>query len=167
MVAGVTRERGSVGSRSSFLCPADHAALAAILDATGRQQEAAELLKRALAVLQRVLGPEHYEVGVTLGSLGTIDARLGHLELAETRLRRALAIKEQWLGPDHLELVPTLGTLGVICRRRGNEVEAVQLYERALGLLDGRVVADHPHIVALKANIATLADEAERAGRRR
>jgi hypothetical protein len=82
----------------------------------------------------------------------------------QTRLRCALAIKQQWLGPDHLELVPTLGTLGVIRRRRGNPVDARRLYERALKLLDGRVVADHPHVAALEANLAALADEAEGGG---
>ena len=68
-----------------------------------------DLLEGALAIFQATLGADHYEVGVTLGSLGAIDARLGHLEQAETRLRRALATKERSLGSDHPELVPTLG----------------------------------------------------------
>ena len=43
-------------------------------------------------------------------------------------------------------------------------MDARRLYERALKLLDGRVVADHPHVAALEANLAALADEAEGGG---
>jgi tetratricopeptide (TPR) repeat protein len=155
-VATVLHNIGGLAHAAGQLLSGE-AALAAILDATNRQHEARELLEQALEVFARVFGPEHYEVGVTLGTLGTIDARQGRLDLADGRLRRALAIKEQWLGPDHLELVPTLGTLGVVCRRRGDHIRAAQLYERALCLLEGRVAADHPHVASLQANLAALA----------
>jgi tetratricopeptide (TPR) repeat protein len=77
---------------------ADRAALAAILDALGRHDEAAELLEGALVVFERTLGPDHHEVGVTLANLGAIDARRGDLDSAGRRLRRALAIKQRTLG---------------------------------------------------------------------
>ena len=59
---------------------ADRAALAAILDATGRHEEATKLLEHALKVFERALGKDHHEVAVTLGSLGAIDARRGDLD---------------------------------------------------------------------------------------
>ncbi len=90
--AGAIRE-ASVGADHPDVA-ADRAALAAILDATRPDDEAAELLQGALTVFARTLGPNHHEVAVTLGNLGAIDTRRGNLESAEQRLRRPLAIKE-------------------------------------------------------------------------
>ena len=136
---------------------ADRAALAAILDATGRHDEAAELLEGALTIFEQALGPDHYEVGVTLGNLGAIDARRGDLGQADSRPTPRAHDQTTVARPDHVELVPTLGTLGVVCRRAGKEAEARQCYERALRLLEGRVAADHPQVATLKANVAKLA----------
>jgi tetratricopeptide (TPR) repeat protein len=129
---------------------------AAILDATGRQGEAMDLLEAALATFERRLGPDHHEVAVTLGNRGAIDARRGKLESADYRPRRAPAIKEQTLGSDHVELVPTLGTLGVICRRRGHAEEARSHYERALRILVSRGLGRHPQVETINANLARL-----------
>jgi Flp pilus assembly protein TadD len=93
---------------------------------------------------------------VTLGALGTIDARQGDLPRAEQRLRRALRIKEGTLGADHPHLVPTLGSLGVVCRRRGRHAEAKTLTETALGVLEFRGITSHPHDGILASNLATI-----------
>ena len=116
--------------------PPPTAALAAILAATGRHDEARALLEVALAVFQRAVGDDHHEVAVTLGNLGALDAQHGDLASAERRLRRALAINERTLGQDHLELAATLGTLGVIRRRQGDTLEARELHTRALALYE-------------------------------
>ena len=71
-----------------------------ILDASGRHDDAAELLEATLTVFERTLGPNHHEVVVTLANLGAIDARRGNPESAEQRPRRALAINERTLGSD-------------------------------------------------------------------
>ena len=95
-------------------------------------------MEAALAVFERALGDDHYEVAVTLGNLAALDAQRGDQALAERRLRRALAIKERSLGQDHLELAATLGTLGVIRRRQGDTIDARELYRRALALYETR-----------------------------
>lgn len=140
---------------------ADGAALAGILIAMDRDDEAAQLLEHAFEVFVHS-GPMHLEVGITVGSLGAIDARRGDLDRAEARVRQALRIKEQQMGAHHLELVPTLGTLGVISRRQGNLAEARRLYQRGIALLDGRVAPDHPHLASLRSNLLKLDAEQAR-----
>jgi tetratricopeptide (TPR) repeat protein len=80
---------------------ADRAALAAILEARGRNREARETLRDVLATLEGVLGPDHYEVGLTLSELGEMHMSAGRFTDADAALTRAAAILERVLGTSH------------------------------------------------------------------
>ena len=77
---------------------ADRAALAVILDSRGRHREARETLLHALATFESVLGPDHYEVAVTLEQLAAIAHRAGDSAEAAVLYERALGIKRRVLG---------------------------------------------------------------------
>lgn len=77
---------------------ADRVALAAMLDASGRHQEAAEALRHALAVYERVLGADHYEVAGVLQNLAGFAERAGEPEQAAALRARALRIRRRVLG---------------------------------------------------------------------
>jgi Flp pilus assembly protein TadD len=95
---------------------ADRAALAAILESRGRNHEARETLCNVLSTLEAVLGPGHYEVGLTLSELGDLHASAGHFGEAEVALTRALTIFERVLGTSH----PTAAA----CRSRRDEARS-------------------------------------------
>jgi hypothetical protein len=80
---------------------ADRVALAAMLDASGRHREAAAALRHALAVYERVLGPEHYEVAGVLEDLAGVTERVGESEQADALRARALGIRRRVLGHTH------------------------------------------------------------------
>jgi len=80
---------------------ADRVALAAILDASGRHQEAAETLRNALSVYERVLGTEHYEVAGVLHNLAGVTERAGDPGQASALRARALRIRRRVLGHTH------------------------------------------------------------------
>jgi tetratricopeptide (TPR) repeat protein len=80
---------------------ADRVALAAILDAGGRHQEAAATLRQALLVYERVLGPDHYEVAGVLENLAGVVACAGEGEQAAALKARALRIRRRVLGHTH------------------------------------------------------------------
>ena len=80
---------------------ADRAALAAILEARGRSREAVETLQDALTTLEAVLGADHYEVGLTLSDLGTMQMSQGCFAAADDTLTRAAVILERVLGASH------------------------------------------------------------------
>lgn len=80
---------------------ADRAALAAILEARGRNREASETLQEVLTTLEAVLGADHYEVGLTLSDLGAMHMSAGRYVEADATLTRAAVILERVLGASH------------------------------------------------------------------
>jgi tetratricopeptide (TPR) repeat protein len=59
------------------------------------------LQRRALAIFERALGPEHPNVGMSLHNLAGLRVAQGRYTEAEPLYRRALAIQEKALGPEH------------------------------------------------------------------
>ena len=58
-------------------------------------------IKRALAIREKALGPDHPDVAVSLNNLAGLYAYQGRYADAEPLFKRALAIREKALGPDH------------------------------------------------------------------
>jgi tetratricopeptide (TPR) repeat protein len=88
----------STGPQALLEVAADRVALAAILDASGRHQEAAATLRHALSVYERVLGADHYEVAGVLQNLAGVVERAGEPEQAAALRARALRIRRTVLG---------------------------------------------------------------------
>ena len=149
---------------------ADRAALASILDALGRHDEAETLLLEVLATFERIHGPDDYEVAINLNNLAVIYQRRGELGPAEEMYRRALQIKETELGAGHPELATTLNNLAVTCRSLGRHEEAEQCYRKAVTILEKSVEPNHPNLATMRQNYAALLVElgrdAEAAGDR-
>ena len=94
--------------------------------------EIENLYRRALAIQESALGPDHPALANTLNNLGALlDQRSEHSE-SEPLQRRALAILEKSLGPLHPDTAATLTTLAVSLDRQGKLVEAEQTYLRAV-----------------------------------
>jgi hypothetical protein len=90
---------------------ADRAALAAILEARGRDRDAWAVLVDVLATLERVLGPEHYDVVSVLDRLASIADRRGDGPAAAELLARSLTIRRRLLGAEHAEVWRTAAAL--------------------------------------------------------
>jgi tetratricopeptide (TPR) repeat protein len=72
-----------------------------LLEARGDYTEAEPLYRRALAIDEKVLGPDHPEVANTLNNLAVLLEARGDYTEAEPLYRRALAIDEKALRPNH------------------------------------------------------------------
>lgn len=134
----------------------DEAAWAPILHALGRNEEAERLLRHALEVLTRELGPDHPEVA---GAWNNLASTLSDLDEAAAAYSRALEAKERTLGKMHPALAITLNNLAVNARKRGRVDEAERLYRRALEILEGRVEPDHPNLELTRRNLERLLEE--------
>jgi tetratricopeptide (TPR) repeat protein len=88
-------------ARDELEAAADRAALAALLEARGRHREARDTLRGVLSTLEQVLGPDHYEVGLTLSDLGELHMSAGRFGDADAVLTRATTIFERVLGASH------------------------------------------------------------------
>ena len=81
--------------------------LAELYASQGRYAEAEPLYKRALAIREKALGPDHPDVGDLAEQPGALYTTQGRYAEAEPLYKRALAIREKALGPDH----PDVGTV--------------------------------------------------------
>ncbi len=118
--------------------------------------EARTMYERALAIGERVLGPEHPDVGRTLGNLGTLYMRLGELAEARRLMERTLASHEQSLGPDHPLIAVTLNNLAILDTMAGEFPAARARYERALASTRRVLGPDHPEVAGHLNNLANL-----------
>jgi tetratricopeptide (TPR) repeat protein len=66
--------------------------------AQGHYAEAEPLYKRALAIAEKALGPDHPNVGTTLNNLAELYRAQGHDAEAEPLKKRAQAISQKSLG---------------------------------------------------------------------
>ena len=82
-----------------------------LYQAQGRYAEAEPLCRRALAICEQALGPDHPDTATSLNNLAELLQAQGRYAEAEPLYRRALAIREQALGPDHPDTATSLNNL--------------------------------------------------------
>jgi CHAT domain-containing protein/Tfp pilus assembly protein PilF len=94
--------------------------------------ETENLYRRALAIQERQLGPNHPSVAATLNNLAVLLAGRGRYADAEPMHKRALAIAEKSLGPNHLDTAAMLTALAITYDRQSRNGDAEALYARAV-----------------------------------
>jgi len=129
---------------------ADLLALAPVLDALGRSNEAADLYARAESILERTPNRD-YDRAVLHNNLGVAAMERGDADDAKRHYASALAIKERLLGAHHADLGMTLHNLGALAAMQGQPDEAHALLRRALEIFEATLPADHPKIIACRA----------------
>jgi tetratricopeptide (TPR) repeat protein len=112
--------------------------------------------ERALAICEKILGPEHPETALNLNNLGGLLQVTGDLAGARPYHERALAIREKVLGPDHKDTARSLGNLGYILQAEGDLIEARRYFERALAIREKVLGPDHPDTAASLNNLGSL-----------
>jgi tetratricopeptide (TPR) repeat protein len=105
--------------------------LANLAAVQGKSAEAEPLARRALAILEKVRGPDHSQTAVVRLGLADLLAAQGKDVEAEADYRGALRAFEKVLGPDHPIVATTLERYAALLRRVGRTAEADQLEARA------------------------------------
>jgi tetratricopeptide (TPR) repeat protein len=115
------------------------------------------LLKRALAIREKVLGPEHPDTATSLNNLAfLLIAAQGDLTQAKPLYERALAIREKVLGPEHPDTAASLNNLATLLRDQRDLVGARPLFERALAILEKVLGPEHPNTNRARRNLARV-----------
>ena len=139
-----------------------------------REYDLAEpFLTRALAIEEKVHGPESDVVAATLNDLAIVEMRRlqfdpaeNELDAAERLARRALALREKHQGPDDPATATVLNTLADVYFRKKEYDKAEPILARALAILEKAVGPNHPevartlHIKALSLIDQSLAAQA-------
>ena len=124
--------------------------------AAGQYADAQPPLEHALALREKVLGPEHADVSASLNNLAALYHTLGRYADAEPRYQRALAIGEKVFGPEHPDVATTLNNLAELYRAQGRYAEAEPHYQRALAIREKVLGPEHPDVAMSLNNLAEL-----------
>jgi tetratricopeptide (TPR) repeat protein len=108
--------------------------LGALLYTKSLHTQAEPLYRRALAIDEATLGPEHPHVASCLNNLAALLQATNRLAEAEPLMRRALTIGEKNFGRDHPTVAIRLNNPAEMLRSTNRLVEAESLYRRALAV---------------------------------
>ena len=112
----------------------------------GDYAKSVELQERALAIRERILGPDHPLVANSLNSLGLAKKELGKYDEAISLLQRAAAIWEKALGAEHPSVATALNNLGEAYGVHGETDKALASSQRALAIWEKTLGPDHPNV---------------------
>jgi hypothetical protein len=113
------------------------------------------VLRRALAIKEKALGPDHPALCVTLSNLAGNLLTLGMAATAEPLVKRALVIAEHEFGPHDQEVGQILAQLTGIQAALGDRAVRTTA-ERAERVLRQNFGSDHPMSKQMRAFLKQL-----------
>jgi tetratricopeptide (TPR) repeat protein len=132
----LARERAAAGTGDDLAVAASLSNLAVVRRARGDLAGAIEAQQEALAIRERVLGPDHPEVATTLNTLAGLYAARDDYAAAEPLLTRALSIRERVLGPEDRYTAQSLNNLALLYAAEQRYADAEPLYQRAIAVFE-------------------------------
>ena len=118
--------------------------------------QAEPLYRRALAIDEKALGPDHPDTATSLNNMAALYRAQERYKEAEPLCQRALDIFENSLGPDHPNTAISLNVLALLYRGQGRDQEAEPLYKRALAITEKASGTEHPSTATRLNNLAEL-----------
>jgi tetratricopeptide (TPR) repeat protein len=112
------------------------------------------LLRRALAIRERILGPNHLDVAASLWALATLLRTRGDAVEAEQLLRRALTAREAAVGSQDPGVAILLNTLGVVLQDKEDYAAAGPLLRRALAIRERQFGPEHSEVAMVLQNLS-------------
>ncbi len=104
----------------------------------GEPERAIPVLRRALEIAERTVGPSHPHVAGLNFNLGLCLSDLGRYGEAAEPLERALALRERLLGGDHPDVAETLAAIGSNRTQEGHPGQALPVLRRALAIYEAK-----------------------------
>ena len=134
----------------------------AVLAEQGKRAEAAEHLRRAIALQRKQHGEDDFPVAPQLYNLAAALADMGQIDEALALNERARAAWEQALGAEHPLVAEALSNLALLLVERGDPDAAAVPSERALAIRSQIFPADHPVVAKALYNLGLVRTSQER-----
>ncbi len=112
--------------------------------------------ERALALQEKLFGPDSAEVATTLLHLGFDYFSRGQLDGALTAYQRSLDIREKRLGADHPLCATSLINVGNVYYQKRDLPKAATYYQRALTIQEASVGPDHLSVASSLNNLGNV-----------
>jgi CHAT domain-containing protein/tetratricopeptide (TPR) repeat protein len=122
----------------------------------GKYAEAIPIAQRALALTERLRGPDHPDLSTRLNHLASLFVPQGRYAEAEPLWKRSLAIREKALGPEHPHLSTSLDNLAYYYVSKGRYGEAEPLLKRSLAIREKALSPGHPDVGTSLNNLAAV-----------
>lgn len=119
--------------------------LAYVYQRENKLVEALPLRKRALAVAEKIGGPDHPEVAEALNGLAELYQAQGNYAEAAPLYERAIAIRQTRFGPNHAAVASSLNSLAEAARAHADRASAEQYFNRALSI-SSKLGPVHPEL---------------------
>ena len=144
-------------------------ALAVMLDGAanalhgrGAFAAAEPLLREAVDIGKRVLGPDHADVGLWINNLANIFMNTARYQQAEPLYREAIEIGVNTLGREHYRVATRINNLATLLMETGRYHEAEGLYHEAIRTVEKTFGRKHQIIAARLVNLGNLMARTER-----
>jgi tetratricopeptide (TPR) repeat protein len=96
----------------------------------GNYAQAEPLLQRSLAIREKTLGRESFDVASSLNNLAFLYLAQGNYNQAELLYQRSLAIREKALVREHPDVGTSLNNFAVVYLAQGNIPRAIEFLNR-------------------------------------
>ncbi|KAB2894011.1 MAG: tetratricopeptide repeat protein, partial [Kofleriaceae bacterium] len=113
----------------------------------------------ALAINERVSGPQHPDTANSLGRLAVTAKQQQRLDEAAGYLRRAIDILTAAEGDSSPSLATMWANLGVVLGEQDKGAEALAAYEKALAVREQVLPPDHPDLASSIMNVGIALQE--------
>ncbi|MFO0730910.1 MAG: tetratricopeptide repeat protein [Nitrospiraceae bacterium] len=104
----------------------------------GRFAEAEKVFQQALAIREKVYGPDHAETAASLTDLGELYRMQGLFTQSEALHQRAREIREKVFGADSSKVAESLNNIAVVYQEQRRYADAEPILQRALTILEKR-----------------------------
>jgi tetratricopeptide (TPR) repeat protein len=118
--------------------------------------QAAPLFRDALAITEKMLGPEHPDAAASLFDIAHSRELQGDLAGARPLFERALTIYEKAFGPEHPDTAKGLLGLASLLQAQGDFTGARPIFERALAIHEKVLGPEHPDTAESLNSLANL-----------
>jgi CHAT domain-containing protein/Tfp pilus assembly protein PilF len=122
----------------------------------GRYTDALEVADQTRDARERILGPDHPDMAVSLNNVAMLYESQGNHAAAEPLFKRALEITEKAFGPGHPEVSVSLNNLAGLYYSESNLTDAEPLFQRALKIAKKAFGPDHSRTATSLNNLAVL-----------
>jgi tetratricopeptide (TPR) repeat protein/tRNA A-37 threonylcarbamoyl transferase component Bud32 len=143
--------------------PGDEAGLARTMQNLGilnarqaRHADAERFFRRTLDIQQRILAPDHPDLGTAFNNLAILYKLQRRFAEAEPLYAQALEIRRRALGPKHPSVADTLNNLANLHLDQDHLDAAEPLYREALSIYEGALGPEHPSLGRTLDNLAQL-----------
>jgi tetratricopeptide (TPR) repeat protein len=125
----------------------------------GNYREALEIERKALPILERLVGRDHPATLETRNNIASCIGQMGQADEAVHLFQELLPDVERVLGHDHPATLTTRNNIADYTRRIGQADEALRLFQVLLPDVERVLGRDHPVTLTTRSNIASCTME--------